>query len=69
MGFFDKRALKKYNKEADIVISYEETMKALSDEELKAKTPYFRELLANGKTLDDIKNGNYKIVVKDGLGH
>ena len=55
MGFFDKRALKKYTKEAEIVMSYEEAMKALSDDELKAKTPYFKDLLANGKTLDDIK--------------
>ena len=30
-------------------------MKALSDEELRAKTPYFKDLLANGKTLEDIK--------------
>jgi len=55
MGFFDKRALKKYQKEAKQVISYESTMAALSDEELRAKTDYFRKLLANGKTLDDIK--------------
>ena len=55
MGFFDKRALKKYMKEADKVIAYESQMAALSNEELQAKTPYFRELLAQGKTLDDIK--------------
>ena len=55
MGFFDKRAIKKYAKEADKVLAYEKTMAALSDEELRAKTPYFKELLANGKTLDDIK--------------
>ena len=55
MGFFDKRLLKKYWKEADKVIAYESKMAALSNEELQAKTPYFKELLANGKTLDDIK--------------
>ncbi len=55
MGLFDKMALKKYSKIADKVIALEETMKALSDDELRAKTPYFKELLANGKTLDDIK--------------
>ena len=55
MGFFDKRALKKYSKEADKVMALEDTMKALSDEELKAKTTYFKELLSKGKTLDDIK--------------
>ena len=55
MGFFDKRALKKYMKEADKVIAYESQMAALSNEELQAKTPYFKELLAQGKTLEDIK--------------
>ena len=55
MGLFDKIALKKYSKIADKVIALEDKMKALSDEELRAKTPYFKELLANGKTLDDIK--------------
>ena len=55
MGFFDRRAIKKYSKEADKVLAYEKTMAALSDDELRAKTDYFKELLANGKTLDDIK--------------
>ena len=55
MGFFDKLAIKKYMKEADKVLAYEATMAALSDDELRAKTPYFKDLLANGKTLDDIK--------------
>ena len=47
--------LKKYSKEAEKVMALEETMKALSDDELRAKTPYFKDLLAKGKTLDDIK--------------
>ena len=55
MGFFDKRLLKKYMKEADKVIAYESKMAALSDEELQAKTPYFKDLLAKGASLDDIK--------------
>lgn len=55
MGFFDKRAIKKYAKEADKVIAYEKTMETLSDDELRTKTDYFKEQLANGKTLDDIK--------------
>ena len=55
MGFFDKRQLKKYSREADKVLALEDTMKALSDEELRAKTVYFRDLLSKGKTLDDIK--------------
>ena len=55
MGFFDKRLLKKYSKEADKVIALEKQFAALTDEELIAKTQYFKDLLANGKTLDDIK--------------
>ena len=55
MGFFDRRLIKKYQREAEKVIAYESTMAALSNEELQAKTPYFRDLLAKGATLDDIK--------------
>ena len=51
----DARVLKKYSHEADKVIAYEKEMRALSDEDLRAKTPYFKELLANGATLDQIK--------------
>lgn len=55
MGFFDRRAIKKYSKEADKVLAYEKKMAALTDDELRAKTDYFKDLLANGKALDDIK--------------
>ena len=55
MGFFDRRALRKYSKEADKVLAYESTMAALSDDELRAKTDYFKDLLEKGKTLEDIK--------------
>lgn len=52
---FDQRALKKIKKESDKVIAYESEMAALSDDELKAKTPYFKDKLAQGATLEDIK--------------
>ena len=55
MGFFDKRMLKKYTKEAEKVVALESKMAAMSDEELRAKTEEFKGLLAKGKTLDDIK--------------
>ena len=67
MGFldkifrFDQRRLKKIEKESKKVIAYEETMRGLSDEELKAKTPYFRERLAKGDTLDDIKHEAFAV--------
>ncbi len=68
MSFVDKllridaRRLKKIERIADQVLSYEKEMEALSDEELKAKTPYFKELLANGKTLEDILPEAYAVV-------
>ncbi len=51
----DQRVLRKYSKEADKVLAYENEMRSLSDDELRAKTAYFKEALANGATLDDIK--------------
>ena len=51
----DERVLKKYSKMADHVLAYEEEMSKLSNEELQAKTPYFKDLLAKGATLEDIK--------------
>ena len=50
----DERALKKIERRAELVMSYEDEIAALSDDELKAKTPYFKKLLEEGKTLDDI---------------
>ncbi len=55
MGFFDNRILRKYERTADKVIDLEDEMKALSDDELRGKTDYFKDLLAHGKTLEDIK--------------
>ena len=51
----DERVLKKYDKMADKVLAFEEEIAKLSDEELRAKTTYFKDLLANGATLEDIK--------------
>ncbi len=51
----DERVLKKYSHAADKVLAYEEEMRALSDDELRAKTPYFKDLLSKGASLDDIK--------------
>lgn len=50
----DQRAFKKIQKKANKVFHYEEEMKGLTDEQLREKTFYFKDLLANGKTLDDI---------------
>lgn len=51
----DQRAFKKIKKKAVKVLDYEEEMKKLSDEELKAKTQYFKDQIQNnGKIVDDI---------------
>ena len=50
----DGRKLKQIEKKIQKVLDLEEEYKNKSDEELKAMTPYLKEKLANGATLDDI---------------
>ncbi|MDO5401571.1 MAG: preprotein translocase subunit SecA [Eubacteriales bacterium] len=61
MGLFDKlfgtrsqRELKKIQPIVDKILALEEEYKHLSEGELKAKTPEFKNRLAQGETLDDI---------------
>ncbi|MBQ1216053.1 MAG: preprotein translocase subunit SecA, partial [Firmicutes bacterium] len=61
MGFLEKvfgdlntKEVKKLEKIADQILALEGQMEKLSDAELKAKTPEFKERLKNGETLDDI---------------
>lgn len=53
-GTYSDRELKRVKPIAKKVMDLEETMAALSDKELKAKTPEFKERLAKGETLDDL---------------
>ena len=53
-GTRSSRELKKIQPMVDKILSLEEEYKALSDDALKAKTPEFKERLANGETLDDL---------------
>lgn len=53
-GDLNKREVKKVNRIVEKVVALEEEAAGLSDEELKAKTPEFKERLKNGETLDDI---------------
>jgi preprotein translocase subunit SecA len=61
MGFIERlfrveeRELAKLKKQADQVVLFADEMKSLSDEALQAKTAYFKKLLAEGKTLEDIQ--------------
>ncbi len=56
-GLFDAgyKELKRIEKIADKVDALQEEYKKLSDDELKAKTPYFKSLLEKGASLDDIE--------------
>ena len=50
----DGRKLKQMEKKIQPVLDLEQKYRSMSDEELKAMTPYLKEKLANGATLDDI---------------
>ncbi|MBR2794826.1 MAG: preprotein translocase subunit SecA [Solobacterium sp.] len=50
----DGRRLRQTEKKIKPVLALEEKYAAMSDEELKAETPRLKQLLAEGKTLDDI---------------
>ncbi len=53
-GTHSDRELKKLNPKVDAVMALRDEMMALSDEELRARTTWFKERLAKGETLDDI---------------
>ncbi|MEW9613731.1 preprotein translocase subunit SecA [Shinella sp. S4-D37] len=53
-GSSNDRRIRSYKPRVDAINALEPQMKALSDDELRAKTVEFREQLAAGKTLDDI---------------
>ena len=48
------KVLKSYSKRVDAINALEESMAALTDEQLKEKTPAFQARLSNGERLDDI---------------
>lgn len=58
----DKGTMRRLNHLADQVEAHADEMAALSDEELQAKTPYLRDLLKQGKTLDDILPEAFAVV-------
>ena len=57
----DKKHLARIEKDAYKVLDYEKEVSMLSDEQLQAKTQYFRDLLKEGKTLEDIKCEAYAV--------
>ncbi len=54
LGTHSAREVKLVEKTVDKIEALRPAMQALSDEELKAKTPEFKKRLADGETLDDI---------------
>ena len=50
----DRRELRRINKIADKVDGYAKKMAAMTDEQLQAKTPEFRQRYQNGESLDDM---------------
>ncbi len=53
-GDYSTKEIKRIKPLVEKVLGYEDEYSKLSDAELKAKTPAFKERLANGETLDDI---------------
>jgi preprotein translocase subunit SecA len=51
----EEREVNKYAHEADRVLSYDEAISKLTDEELRAKTAEFKQRLNDGATLESIK--------------
>ena len=61
-GTSNDRFIKTLKPIIDQINSYEPSLEALSDDELKQKTPYFIEQLNLGKTLDDILPEAFAVV-------
>ena len=52
---YEYKELEKFKKIADKIVALDEEMQKLSDDELKNKTEEFKQRLADGETLEDIK--------------
>ena len=61
-GTHSDKELKKIYPIVDKIEALDSTMQALSDEELKAKTPEFKERLEKGETLDDLLPEAFAVV-------
>ncbi|MDD2233677.1 MAG: preprotein translocase subunit SecA [Desulfitobacteriaceae bacterium] len=68
MGFLrnllddNAREIKKYYKKVQIINSLENSIQALDDEQLRAKTEEFRKRLVNGETLEDLLAEAFAVV-------
>ena len=64
-GTYSERELKSIYPIVDKIEAMADEYHALTDEELRAKTPEFKARLANGETLDDILPEAFAAVVED----
>lgn len=62
MKIFQSVELKKANKELTKINLLEDSIKKLSDKELRAKTNEFKDRLSNGETLEDIKIEAFAVI-------
>ncbi len=62
IGSYSDRELKRIYPIVDQIDAFEPSIQKLTDAELKAKTPEFKERLANGETLDDILPEAFAVV-------
>jgi len=62
----NRRNIKKFTAIADRIEAMEETYIAMSDDELKAQTPLFKERIAKGETLDQILPEAFAVVREAG---
>ena len=61
-GSYSEREVKRIRPIVEKINSMEEELEKLSDKELTSKTDYFKNELANGKTLDDILPEAFAVV-------
>ncbi len=59
---YSEKEVKRIMPIVDKINGYEEEISKLTDKELTEKTPYFKELLKNGKTLEDILPEAFAVV-------
>jgi preprotein translocase subunit SecA len=62
VGSKNDRELKRLSLVLEEINTLDSSIKGLSDEELRAKTPYFKELLNNGRDIDDILAEAFAVV-------
>ena len=61
-GSASKREIKSYSKKVEQINSFEEKLAKLSNENLKKKTIYFKELLKKDTSLDDILIESFAVI-------